>query len=489
MPRREDARTQFGSPLRALTCALGYARVSSEEQVRQGISLEMQRSRMAAACAAQGLDLVEVYADEGLSGAKRDRPALARLLEDLDRHKAGAVVTWKFDRVARNARHLLEIVETLETKRVRFLSVTESFDTGTPVGKLQLTILAACAEFERAQIQERVQANLLHLAASGYWPGKIPYGYRGERRQTPSGQERTFLVPDSKVAKFVRLAYRLVGDEHLPFEMVCRRLTALTGEHWETNRLKPMLRSPVHKGEIPWSGQSFPGPHKPLVNGDLWARTQQMLESRGRTPSRPPKRDWLLSGLLRCPTCGGGMVAHYQTKDSYNVSCYYCGARCAWDGKVGKRMVSARRIETAVLDAIEDLSKGGPRLAALPREDASDSERALLQSRLAGIPKSIINLSVQLADGLIDRSQFREAKKRMEERRLEIEAALAAFPLDGRRPGALRREFANLAELLRDPKTPVQEKRDWLRGIFSRIEWESTSRRADGLHLRLYLKV
>ena len=138
-----------------------YARVSTLDQEPENQLAELRRY-----VEARGWTLTE-YVDRGVSGAKDRRPALDRLVVDARRRKFDVVVCWRLDRLGRNLKHLVTLLEELQAMGVAFVSLGEGIDCTTPAGKLQLHILAALAEFERARIAERVRAGLARVRASG----------------------------------------------------------------------------------------------------------------------------------------------------------------------------------------------------------------------------------------------------------------------------------------------------------------------------------
>src|SRR5438270_3496730 len=131
-----------------------YARVSTSDQTVDNQLLELRRY-----IEARGWTAVE-YVDRGVSGAKDRRPALDQMVADAKRRKFDVVVAWRLDRLGRNLRHLVTLIEELQTLGIAFVSLDEGIDCTTPAGKLQLHILAALAEFERERIRERVLAGL-----------------------------------------------------------------------------------------------------------------------------------------------------------------------------------------------------------------------------------------------------------------------------------------------------------------------------------------
>ena len=138
-----------------------YARVSTLDQEPENQLRELRHY-----ATARGWTAVE-HVDRGVSGSKDRRPALDQLVADAKRRRFDVLVVWRLDRLGRNLRHLLFLLDELAALGVGFVSLAEGIDTNTPAGKLQLHILGAIAEFERARIQERVRAGLSRAKAQG----------------------------------------------------------------------------------------------------------------------------------------------------------------------------------------------------------------------------------------------------------------------------------------------------------------------------------
>ena len=146
-----------------------YARVSTLDQEPENQLQELRRY-----AEARGWSSITEFVDHGISGSKDRRPALDRLLLEARRRKFDALIVWRLDRLGRNLRHLVTTLEDLQALRVSFVSLNEGIDFGTPAGRLQLHILAALAEFERARISERVRAGLARVRAAGKRLGRPP---------------------------------------------------------------------------------------------------------------------------------------------------------------------------------------------------------------------------------------------------------------------------------------------------------------------------
>lgn len=151
------------------TRAAIYARVSTTDQTCRNQLLELHRY-----AAARGWTAAD-YVDQGVSGAKDRRPALDTLLADARRRRFDVLVVWRLDRLGRNLRHLVTLLEDVQALGIAFVSLAEGIDATTPAGKLQMHILAAIAEFERARIAERVRAGLARVKAQGQRLGRRPH--------------------------------------------------------------------------------------------------------------------------------------------------------------------------------------------------------------------------------------------------------------------------------------------------------------------------
>jgi len=157
--------------------AIGYCRVSTEEQAREGVSLDAQAENIRRYCALYDLELVDVLIDKGRSGKDMDRPALRELMARVGQGAVDAVVFYKLDRVGRNTVDILSFAETLKSAGVALHSVTERIDTTSAHGEFFFTLLAALATMERKQIAERTKAALAHKQDRGEWVGRPPAGY------------------------------------------------------------------------------------------------------------------------------------------------------------------------------------------------------------------------------------------------------------------------------------------------------------------------
>ena len=184
-----------------------YARVSTLDQEPENQLQELRRYVEARGWTGQE------YVDRGVSGSKDRRPALDQLVVDAKRRKFDVVCCWRLDRLGRNLRHLVTLIEELETLGIAFVSLGEGIDCTTPAGKLQLHILAALAEFERARIAERVRAGLTRARAQGRTLGRPRLVVAPERLQRVQGMTireaaKVLGVPRSTAQRWLALTQK-----------------------------------------------------------------------------------------------------------------------------------------------------------------------------------------------------------------------------------------------------------------------------------------
>jgi len=176
--------------------AIGYIRVSTNEQAKEGISLRHQEAKIKAYAALHEMELIEVVRDEGLSAKTMDkRPGVIKVVESVKAGKADMVIIYKLDRMFRNTAEALGVSQELNERGIALHSVTEKLDTQSAMGKFFFTIMAAAAEMERNLISERTRDALRHKKASGEVFNHAPYGYDiKDRKLIPNEKEQTVIA-------------------------------------------------------------------------------------------------------------------------------------------------------------------------------------------------------------------------------------------------------------------------------------------------------
>lgn len=219
--------------------AIGYVRVSTEGQAAEGVSLEAQEAKIRAYCELNGMELLNIHVDAGLSGKRADnRPELQKALESVCKGRANALVVYKLDRLARNTIDALEIAQTIEKCNGSLHSISEKLDTGSAMGRFFFTILASLAEMERGIIAERTAAAHAHKRTKGEATGHAPFGWKlcadGITLKRDGAEQETLRIIADLQSK--GLSQRKIVDE-------LNRLGRKTkqGKKWQRSNLVSVL--------------------------------------------------------------------------------------------------------------------------------------------------------------------------------------------------------------------------------------------------------
>lgn len=195
--------------------AVGYVRVSTEEQAREGLSLAAQETRIRAYCEAKGWKLLRVYRDEGFSGKDLNRPGIQALIHDLKDNGVDVVVVLKLDRLTRSVRDLGALIEDL-FGGVALASVEESLDSSTANGRMVINLLGTVAQWEREVISERTAFALRYKRDQGQWAaGRVPFGFRiGQDGRLEEDPEQMRIIRAIKRARRRGRSYREIARRY-----------------------------------------------------------------------------------------------------------------------------------------------------------------------------------------------------------------------------------------------------------------------------------
>jgi DNA invertase Pin-like site-specific DNA recombinase len=297
MTRKQSA---ISSPLQKLRCAV-YTRKSSEEGLEMEFnSLEAQRESCEAYIASQRAEgwllVTDRYDDGGFSGGTLDRPALKRLLTDIEAGKVDVVVVYKIDRLSRSLMDFSRLVEVFDKHQVMFVSVTQSFNTTTSMGRLTLNVLLSFAQFEREVIRERIRDKFAASRKRGIWMGGwAPLGYEVRDRK---------LVVNEVDAKLVRSIFRRFlktgSATTLARELIAENVRNKYGKLIDKGILYKMLGNAVYIGVAMHKGVPYPGEHVGIIDRKIWDKVQARFQQspHKRAASTRAKTPSLLKGII-----------------------------------------------------------------------------------------------------------------------------------------------------------------------------------------------
>ena len=335
-----------------------YTRVSTIEQSEEGYSIDEQERLLRSWAEKNNYEVYKCYSDRGISGKDiKNRPALKELLKDAEEKKFDMVISWKINRISRKLADVLKIVDILEKNDITFKSYSEPFETDTPAGKMQFQMMALIGEFERGTIAQNVKMGMCAKAKAGEWCGGRVLGYDLVPMENKEGTKRgkTKLTINEIEARSVRLIFNeyVNGKGYKAITNQLNKLGYKTkkGNDFSVGSIREILTNPVYIGKVRynvrqnWSEKRrrninanpiiTDGVHEPIIDEVLWDKVQAIMESKKGKPSRIYDGEYPLTGILRCPKCGAGMVISRTTNKladgtKKRIAYYCCGA---WKNK------------------------------------------------------------------------------------------------------------------------------------------------------------
>jgi DNA invertase Pin-like site-specific DNA recombinase len=346
-------------------CAV-YTRKSSEEGLEQAFnSLDAQREACEAYIKSQRhegwITLATMYDDGGISGGTMERPALKRLLADIEAKKIDTVVVYKVDRLTRSLSDFAKIVDVFDAQGVSFVSITQQFNTTTSMGRLTLNMLLSFAQFEREVTGERIRDKIAASKKKGLWMGgNPPLGY--------DVVERKLIVnePEAERVRHIFRRYAALGSVRLLSHeldrdgIVSKARRKANGEPYGARpfacgALYLMLQNRIYRGEIVHKDASYPGEHAAIIDEELWNTVAERLSAsrRDRDSGTIAKAPSLLIRLLHDET-GMPMTPTHAVKNGKRYR-YYISQALVTGGRSqvpGGRRLPAGDIESLVIDRL-----------------------------------------------------------------------------------------------------------------------------------------
>ena len=354
-------------------CAI-YTRKSTDEGLEQEFnSLDAQREAAEAyiqSQRAQGwVAVAESYDDGGCTGANMDRPALQRLLRNVEAGRVDCVVVYKVDRLSRSLLDFARIIGLFEAHEVSFVSVTQQFNTATSMGTLLLNVLLSFAQFEREMIAERTRDKVAAARRKGKWTGGMPVlGYDvdpegGRLVVNPDEAERVRAIFDLYLERrsLLGVVQELDRRGWRTKRHVSRKGRATGGKAFTKTGLSSLFKNPLYIGKVRSQGAVHPGEHEAIVDDEIWGRVQRLLRDNGgnghsgngrQRRGAPP----LLRGLLTCRPCGQAMTQSVTVRGKRRYRYYVCLAaqKNGWENCPTKS-VRAEEIESSVIEQLSSL--------------------------------------------------------------------------------------------------------------------------------------
>jgi len=360
-----------------------YIRVSTKEQAVEGYSIEEQEKLGREYCKDNNHEVFKVYSDKGISGKNiTGRPGIRALMADAEKGLFDILLVWKVNRLSRKLYDTLDITNRLGEFNIELRSLTESLDTLTATGRLMMNIFGSFAEFEREQIAENVKMGMEARAEEGRWNGGIVLGYdlQGDDDKTTKRPNKRLVINDVE-AETVRYIFELYSKGN-GYKAICNKINkegykSKKGNFFSVCTVREILKNPLYCGKIRYNQRVkwkhkhrngmnvgpmiVEGVHEAIITEELFNKVQYLIEAKGGKSKRTFDGTFPLTGLLRCPECGSGMVAGRVTRNRKDGTkfinrYYYCGAwRNKGTGVCHSNGIRADDVEKHVFSKIDKL--------------------------------------------------------------------------------------------------------------------------------------
>jgi site-specific DNA recombinase len=334
----------------------------------------------------------QTYVDSGLSGGTLERPALRRLIQDVEAGGIQIVVVYKIDRLSRSIGQFYQVWNVLERMGVDLVSATQDLNTTTSQGKLMLNMLLSFGQFEREQIGERTRDKVAAARRNGRWTGGTPtLGYDVDPKggRLVVNQDETVLVREIfrlylQAPSLTKIVKELTQRGWRRKTWTRRDGTLREGSDFDKPSLLRLLKNPLYAGKVHHRGTLYPGEHEAIVDDATWSRVQVHLRHNGSTGGKDVrnKHGAILKGLIRCAACGSAMTHSFTRKGNVLYRYYVCvsrlkkGAHACPDGKI-----AAHEAERQVVDRIREIGNDPELIAEVVQQAKSqlDDRRVALE--------------------------------------------------------------------------------------------------------------
>lgn len=426
-----------------------YCRVSTTEQAEEGYSIKEQERLIREYCVKQGYEVYKVFSDAGISGKDiRHRPAIQELLKEAADKKFGMVMSWKINRLSRKLEDAIKIVNTLDKYGISYQSYSERFESDTPAGKMQFQMMALVGEFERNTIAQNVKMGMKAKARSGEWcGGTAPLGYYWVPMEGMENlsRKKSRLEIDKAEAEIVQLIFNMYASGK-GYKAITNHINKMgyktkRDNAFSVSQIKSILTNPVYIGKVrfdvrrDWNEKRrhninpepiiADGIHEAVITRELWDRVQFLINQKSGKPSRIYDGEYPLTGILRCPECGAGMVLSRvvgkRADGSKRALTYYACSQ--WKNKGSavchSNMVRVEKVNGFVYQRIEEIVNNdkvfNEIMSRVNREHEITKKNAYKELNLQERERDKIQNRISknheaYEDGLITREEFLERK-------------------------------------------------------------------------------
>ncbi len=389
-----------------------YIRVSTSEQADEGYSIDEQESRLRSYCIAMGFSIHKVHIDPGFSGATLNRPGIKNVISDIKSHKIKKVLVWKLDRLSRSQKDTMILLEDVFLANdCDFISLMESFDTSSPLGRCIIGVLAAFAQMERENIKARTMMGKKARIKEGHFSGS----------HCPIGYDFIQGCNDLKINEYTSSMIKEVYARFLSGESINSISEYMLNTYsdnlysWGNNTaVRRILSNPVYMGKVRDNDDLYDGIHESIISEQDWYAASMILEHNKAIDKRSysfGNADNLLTGLLFCGDCGARM---YARKVSSKTKRYVCHSVA----RTSKAMIKSdcctnrlhpytvEQLDSIIIDEILSLSLNEDYFEEIVDElcEFPNNEISMYEERISEIDTQIERLLNLFQTGIIELS-------------------------------------------------------------------------------------
>lgn len=414
-----------------------YCRKSTEDEDRQVLSIQSQRSEMERLVAGwPDVEIVETF-EESYSAKAPGRPVFEAMLKRIAKGEAAGIVAWHPDRLARNSVDGGRIIYLLDTKRLANLKFATFTFENNAQGKFMLSIIFGYSKYYVDSLSDNVRRGNRAKIANGWRPGIAPLGYLNDKAA------KTIVVDPDRFPLVQKIWQLMLTGVYRPrqlWEMATRDWGLRTVKRKRSGGKPPalsafytMLTNPFYAGVLERDGKTYPGKHQPVVTLDEFARVQQFL-GRPHQP-RPKKWDFAFTGLIRCGECGFAVTAEEKTNRFSSRYTYYHCSRRRLDFDCGQPYVRLEEMERQILDFLREITipESFHRWILKKLEASSTQEheslaarQRSLESTRASLEKELANLTKLRIRDLLTDEDFLAQRQELERELLSVRSRLHA---------------------------------------------------------------
>jgi len=460
-----------------------YSRVSTDEQAKEGQSIEAQIKLCSAYIEQNGYVLAKngVYKDEGKSGSNTNRPGLQDLLQRvIDDKTIQAVFVLDTDRLARNTLDHLNIKTILKKHDANLVSISQPMIDDSPEGNF-IDVVLAGANALQSQITGRKSSKVMELKIkAGWWAGPAPFGYLNTINPNPtSNLDKRIVTPDPEVAPLIEKMFKLYASgsfslDSLTEKMISLGLTPKNGGELQKSLVHRILGNTFYYGEMLWKGKLYDGKHKPLVERDTWLLCQKVMNAHNQNGSRKRKHNFLLSGFIYCDDCQGRYFGEQHKKKDKLYRHYFCGSckRGTYTDidKLEKQVEKWFAKVEMTEEYANDLRNKAKAIIGSLRETTNEERQALVNQKTA-IETKIRKAEDNLLEETFTKEKYQSITDRLEKELKKVEKKLAEITKDYSKGVRRVERLVSMARNIQQTYIDVEPemKREYLDLFFSKF--------------------